>query len=103
MSINKTERKYKRILRNLAKSDSSLFNKLKVSVCKGEFNEEKQCFLIAPLILFNSDKDLENQNLNKISNEKLIENSTEQSDVSFENKNESLDEYPDSSDFSDDE
>ena len=103
MIADKNERKYFNIFRRLAKSDSSIFNKLKVTVCEGEFNEEKQCFLIAPLILFNSDKDLENQNSNQISNEKLIENSTEQSDVSFENKNESLDEYPDSSDFSDDE
>ena len=99
MIADKNERKYFNIFRRLAKSDSSIFNKLKVTVCEGEFNEEKQCFLVAPLILFNSDKDLEN----KKSNEKAIENSTEQSEISNENESGILNDYPDSSDFSDDE
>ena len=99
MIADKNERKYFNIFRRLAKSDSSIFNKLKVTVCEGEFNEEKQCFLIAPLILFNSDKDLEN----KKSNEKAIEYSTEHSEISNENESGILNDYPDSSDFSDDE
>ena len=99
MIADKNERKYFNIFRRLAKSDSSIFNKLKVTVCEGEFNEEKQCFLVAPLILFNSDKDLEN----KKSNEKAIEYSTEHSEISNENESGILNDYPDSSDFSDDE
>ena len=99
MIADKNERKYFNIFRRLAKSDSSIFNKLKVTVCEGEFNEEKQCFLVAPLMLFNSDKDLEN----KKSNEKAIEYSTEHSEISNENDSGILNDYPDSSDFSDDE
>ena len=99
MIADKNERKYFNIFRRLAKSDSSIFNKLKVTVCEGEFNEEKQCFLVAPLMLFNSDKDLEN----KKSNEKAIEYSTEHSEISNENESGILNDYPDSSDFSDDE
>ena len=99
MIADKNERKYFNIFRRLAKSDSSIFNKLKVTVCEGEFNEEKQCFLVAPLMLFNSDKDLEN----KKSNEKAIENSTEHSEISNENDSGILNDYPDSSDFSEDE
>ena len=103
MSINKIERKYFSVLRNLAKLDSSMFNKLKVTVCEGEFNEEKQCFLIPPLVHFESGKDFEDNNSNQISTEKIIENSTIQSEISNENKIETLDNYPDSSDFSEDE
>ena len=99
MFTNKNERKYIDILRRLAKSDSSIFNQLKVTVCEGEFNEEKQCFLIAPLMSFDSGKDLENKKQTKKTNE----DSTEHSEISNENKNEISDDYPDSSDFSDDE
>ena len=103
MFADKNERKYFGVLRRLAKLDSSIFNKLKVTVCEGEFNEEKQCFLVAPLMVFNSDNDLKNKNSSKKSAEKNNGNSTEQSEISYENNIESYDDYPDSSDFSNDE
>ena len=103
MIADKNERKYFNIFRRLAKSDSSIFNKLKVTVCEGEFNEEKQCFLVAPLMPFDSDKDLENKKTNQNKTEKTIEDSTEHSEISNENKSVISEDYPDSSDFSDDE
>ena len=102
MFTNKNERKYFGALRRLAKLDDSIFNGLKVTVCEGEFVEEKQCFLIAPLMLFESGRDLDSQKLNQKLTDKTFENSTEQCEISNENKNESLDDYPNSSDFSDD-
>ena len=103
MFASKRVQKYSGILMRLAKLDSSIFNKLKVTVCEGEFIEENKFFLIAPLTQFDSVKDFENKNLSKEITEKAIENSTEQSEISNENKIVSFDDYPDSSDFSDDE
>ena len=101
MIINKNERKYCGVLRRLAKFDT--FNTLKVTVCEGEINEENEQIFIAPLMYFDSGKDLDNKKSCQELNEKIIENSTEQSEISCGNKNESIDDYPDSSDFSDDE
>ena len=103
MIANKSERKYFGVLKRLAKYDNLTINQLKVKVCEGEFNEDKQCFLVVPVILFDSDKDLENKKTNQNKTEKTIEDSTEHSEISNENKSEILDDYPDSSDFSDDE
>ena len=103
MIANKRERKYFGVLRKLAKFDNLTINQLKVTVCEGEFNEEKQFFLVAPLMTFDSDKDLENKKTNQKQTDKTIEDSTEHSEISNENKSEILDDYPDSSDFSDDE
>ena len=102
MIANKIGRKYFNILRELAKFDNSTLNKLKVTVCEGEINEEKQCFLVAPLMPFDSDKDLENNKSNQKSAGKTTEDSTGQSEVSNEDKSEILDDYIDSSDFNDD-
>ena len=102
MFTNKNERKYFGVLRRLAKLDNSIYNELKVTVCEGEFVEEKQFFLVAPLMLFDSEKDLDNQKSSQILTDRTFENSTEQSGISNENKSEILDDYPDSSDFSDD-
>ena len=95
MITNKIGRKYFNILRELAKFDNSILSKLKVTVCEGEIIEEKQCFLV-------SDKDLENNKSNQKSAGKTTEDSTGQSEVSNEDKSEILDDYIDSSDFSDD-
>ena len=103
MIANKSERKYFGVLKRLAKYDNLTINQLKVKVCEGEFDEEKQCFLVAPLMPFDSDKDLENKKTNQKQTDKTIEDSTEHSEISNENKSEILDDYPDSSDFSDDE
>ena len=103
MYTNKSGRQYFGVLRRLAKLDYSNFTKFKVTVCEGEFNEEKEHFFIAPLIFFDSEKDLDGQKMSQISTGKTVENSTEQSEISNGNKNGSLEDYPDSSDFSDDE
>ena len=74
MFASKRVQKYSGILRQLAKLDSSIFNKLKVTVCEGEFIEENKFFLIAPLTQFDSVKDFENKNLSKEITEKAIIN-----------------------------
>ena len=101
MSTKKQERIYYKALRRLAKLET--FKTLKVTVCEGEFNEEKNQILVAPLMHFDSYKDLENKNSNSLLNEKSIENSAEQTDISNGKEIEPLDDYPNSSDFSDDE
>ena len=101
MSTKRIDKRYCKVLRQLAKLE--WFKKFKVTVCEGEFNEEKKQNEIAPLTFFNSYKDLDNKNSNRILNDKSVENSTEQGEISFENKNETEEDYPDSSDLSDDE
>ena len=95
----KNERQYFGVLRNLAKSDTSIFNELKITVCEGEFIESKNHIFIAPS-MFMSCHEFNNQNSNKISIEN--ENPNEQTEISNENEIKNFD-YPDSSDFSDDE
>ena len=101
MSTKKEERIYYEALRRLAKLET--FKTLKVIVCDGEFSEEKNQILIAPLMFFDSYKDLDNKNSNPLLNEKSIENLEEQTNISNGKEIESLDDYPNSSDFSDDE
>ena len=54
-------------------------------------------------MLFDSYKDLDNKNSNLLLNEKSIENLEEQTNISNGKEIGSLDDYPNSSDFSDDE
>ena len=97
---NKKERKYFDILQDLVKSDSSIIKKLNITVSKGEFAEGIEHIIIDPSMFMNSHEYLINQNSNKISPEDTIE--SEQ--IKNKNKNESqILDYPDSSDFSDDE
>ena len=103
MIANKNERKYFGVLRRLAKLDNSIFNTLKVTVCEGEFNEEKECFFVAPLMIFYPGINIKSQKSSQILVKKMIENSNDQTGVSNEDKIEISDNYPDSSDFSDDE
>ena len=103
MFTYKSERKYFCVLRKLAKFDNLTLNKLKVTVCEGEFDEEKHFFLIAPLTPFEFSKNLGNKKTDQKQIEKAIEDSAEHREISNENKSEISDDYPDSSDFSDDE
>ena len=103
MYTNKSEKKYFGVLRRLAKLDSFILNQLKVVVCDGEFNEVNEQFFTAPLMILDQDKNLSNQNSNRTLTGKNIDNYTEQIEVSSENKIKVFDNYPDSSDLSEDE
>ena len=98
----KNQRKYLGVLRSLAKSDSSIYNKLKITVSEGEFVDEKEQILIAPSMYKSCPENLVNQNINPIPIGNKIEITKEEKEISDENGTETLD-YPDSSDFSDDE
>ena len=99
---NKNERKYIDLLRKLAKSDTSIYNKFKVTVYEDEFIEGKENNFIAPSTFLSCPESLINQNSNQISTENTIENYNEQTEIYNKNEIQTLD-YPDSSDFSDDE
>ena len=102
LKINeKSSRKFFGVLRRLAKADSSLNNKMKVTVFKDDNNEEKNYFFIASSFFLNPRKHFiphylaENTCKSKI--EKLI------IEKKIENiKNTELIDYPNSSDFDDD-
>ena len=104
MSDNKikNQRKYLGILRTLAKSDNSIFKNLKITVSEGEFVEEKEQNIIAPSMYKSCPENLVNQNINPIPIENKFEITKEEKEISDKNGIETLD-YPDSSDFSDDE
>ena len=103
--FDKNTKKFIGILRSLAKSDSSLNNKMKVTVCKEDKTEEIKHITIAPLIdttfsdnhknLFEKNNSTENTNNNTI--EDIIKEKEVQSPQYPE-----LKDYPDSSDFGDD-
>ena len=99
---NKKERKFVGVLRKLAKSDCSVINKLKITVSKSEFFEENEHNFIGPSKLMSFPENLINQNLNQTSVENTIKSSNELPKIAGKNEIHSLD-YPDSSDFSDDE
>ena len=98
----KNSKKFSGILRHLAKSENYI-TKIKVTISKGEIrDEEKDQFLVAPLTYKSSFENIPINNFIENSNKNFIE------DLNNENKNSSsydndLKEYPDSSDFSDDE
>ena len=100
MAANKNGSTYYEVLWRLAKLET--FTTFKVTVCEGELNDETKHAFIAPLMFFDPYIDLDT-NSDPILNENAIENSTEQIEISIENRNETLYDYPDSSDFSDDE
>ena len=106
MTYNKNkiakEKGYSGILRRLAKLDVPFFNKLKVTVCEGKFAEEKDHIFLAPLMFMSSSENLVKQNLKKTSTENIIKNPNEKKHISDRNEIKTMD-YPDSSDFSDDE
>lgn len=97
----KNEKKYFGVLRRLAEFDSSMLNKIKVTVYKEDIVEEKKQIIIAPSIFANCPGHLINNNSIERTNENTIE------DLIIENENPSpanseLMNYPDSSDFDDD-
>ena len=91
-------RKLTGVLRRLAKSDSSVMNAIKVTVCEGEITEEKNEIFIAPSIIMNyrkytADNYLsENIRNNIFSDLKEIESKHDNEEIGS----------PDSSDFDDD-
>ena len=100
----KNSRKFFGILRRLAKSDP-LINKLNITVYKAVYKEdsikEKNRFTISPSKFINRSQNLINHNSAKNTNVNIIE------DLITEKENSSpigteLIEYPDSSDFDDD-
>ena len=94
----KNSKKFVGILRRLAYSESLITNKIKITVSKDEIIEEKNRILIAPSI-FKSYSDHEQNSTEKSIN--TIKNSNKEkinSNPHIESVN-----YPDSSDFSDDE
>ena len=98
--LKKNSKKFFGVLRHLAKSDSSLKNELKVTVCKDDPTEAKKQIIIAPSLFINSCKinynSTQNTNINIL--EDLITKNQNTSPIDAE-----LKDYPDSSDFDDDE
>ena len=99
---NKNERKYLGILRNLGKSDGSVFNTFKITIVEGKFSEDKERNLIASSIYKSCPDNLVNKNINQVSIENMTKISKDQKGISDRNEIQTLD-YPDSSDLSDNE
>ena len=97
----KKPREFVEILRGLAQSEDLMTNKVKITICENEFIEEtKNCYIAPPTFKKYSEHFIEkystkNLNVNKIENldlaKKIYHPLIETAD------------YPDSSDFSDDE
>ena len=96
----KNSKKYALVLRRLAQSENLLTNILKVTVSEGEVIEEEKKILIAPLKF----KDYSNLSVGENSTDKTITKNSK-SNVKIENYSPLAEkaDYPDSSDFSDDE
>ena len=96
----KNSKKYALVLRRLAQSENLLTNILNVTVSKGEVIEEEKKILIAPLKF----KGYSNLSVGENSTDKTI-NKNSKSNVKIENYSPLAEkaDYPDSSDFSDDE
>ena len=96
----KNSKKYALVLRRLAQSENLLTNILNVTVSKGEVIEEEKRILIAPLKF----KSYSNLSVGENSTDKTI-NKNKKSNVEIENYSPLAEkaDYPDSSDFSDDE
>ena len=94
----KNPKKFARILRNLAQSENLLTNILKVTISEGEVIEEEKKILIAPLKF----KSYSNPSVEQNSTDNTI---NKKSNVKIENYSPLAEkaDYPDSSDFSDDE
>ena len=96
----KNSKKYALVLRRLAQSENLLTNILNVTVSKGEVIEEEKRILIAPLKF----KSYSNLSVGENSTDKTI-NKNKKPNVEIENYSPLAEkaDYPDSSDFSDDE
>ena len=78
---NKNSRKFFGVLRRLAKSDTSIYNKMKVTVYKEETKEEKKHILIAQSMFIRFHENF----INHISISNTIENINEDSIKENEN------------------
>ena len=103
---DKPSRKFHGVLRRLAKSDTSILNTMKVTVYKDDIIEDKKHIFIAKSMFMNYQErwinhistESTNVNINEILNEdSIIENEV------LSPQCEEFKDYPDSSDFDDDE
>ena len=96
----KNNKKFSGILRHLAKSENFI-TKIKITISKGEIrDEEKNQFFIAPLTYKSIFENIANKNFIENANKNFIENLNIENISIHDND---LQEYPNSSDFSDDE
>ena len=93
----KNSRRFVGVLRQLAKSDTSLINKMKVTVYKDDIIEEKKQFFIAPLMFLSSQNHLNNHDSTENTN--LNTNLDSNIDEIQISQNAEFMDYPDSSDF----
>ena len=94
----KGHRKISGILRSLAKSDSSVTNKLQITVYKDDTSVEKKPIIIAPSMFMKCQKIKHNSTIN--TNVNIIQDLTNEKENSSPIPSELVD-YPDSSDFDD--
>ena len=99
--IKLSTRKFHGVLRRLAKSDSSVINKLKVTVQNEDATQEKKPCLIAPSMFMNCNKHVNNHNSTINTTVNIIENLNTEKENSSPINAELID-YPDSSDFDED-
>ena len=97
----KNTRRFSGILRRLSKLDNSIKN-MKVTVSEGEISEKNIHDFIAPSKFKNCFELLENPNLPEKLNKNLIENFNVEK-INYSPHDIEVVDYPDSSDFSDDE
>ena len=100
----KNSRRFFGVLRHLAEFDIPLIHKMNVTVYKEDITEEKKQFLVAPLMYMDCHKNFINHNSAQNTNINIFENSiTEETQETQSPRNPELMDYPDSSDFDDDE
>ena len=97
----KYNKKFREELQSIVKSDSSLIKKLHITVYKEDFNKDKNHFSIAPSMFLNSRDNLFNQSSTNNTNS-IIENSVIENEISSPCDPDLMN-YPNSSDFDDDE
>ena len=95
-------RKYSRVLRRLAQSENLLTNRIKVIVTEGEIIEETDKIMIAPSKFSSNSNHSVDQNSTEKTSIKTIGNLNVNTKNTSPHHIKEVD-YPDSSDFSDDE
>ena len=102
---NKKSRKFCGILRHLAKSDTSIFNTMKITVYKDDITKENNHIFIAPSMFIDFQEHWMNHISTENTSENIIKNLNKNSIIENEipsPQNTELKDYPDSSDFDDD-
>ena len=98
----KSDRKFVEVLRSLVKLDNLITNKIKIIVCEGEITEEQKEFIVAPTKFIKChEHSIEINSVGNI-NKNINENMNIEKGNSVSHNIEDAD-YPDSSDFDDDE